>query len=295
MINAINYPSCIKIPSTNSKQSMTNTLPQQLDLVKALALNNDLILLANQIFGEGKWSHNITSQTIDFIETFMGKYVCGCVTLLKVQLKDGTFHEDMGYCCTEGAMKGLTIHCARIGSLTDAFKRVLSCFGKEINIEIQNLSKKLSNSDTVADSIFNETEDKTSETKMPEPCARSTPFISKNDKEKQKAEDVLKSKCPNVAKEQVSVGQTVASSVAQPEQYIKTSSEMKSHVHPSIPGNQKEQNNIEIGDSKTASEEELLRMERKRKQMEKQAEYKRLMKEREQQKTNQNKKSNTRY
>lgn len=154
----------------------------------------------------------------------------------------------------------------------------MSCFGKEINTEIQNLSKKLSNSDTVADSIFNETEDKTSETKMPEPCARSTPFISKNDKEKQKAgfynfsnflffmnwaiskylvvlciflEDVLKSKCPNVAKEQVSVGQTVASSVGQPEQYIKTSSEMKSHVHPSIPGNQKEQNNIEIGDSKS--------------------------------------------
>lgn len=63
----------------------------------------------------------------------------------------------------------------------------MSCFGKEINTEIQNLSKKLSNSDTVADSIFNETEDKTSETKMPEPCARSTPFISKNDKEKQKA------------------------------------------------------------------------------------------------------------
>lgn len=44
----------------------------------------------------------------------MGKYVCGCVTLLKVQLKDGTSHEDMGYCYTEAAMKGLTIHCARI-------------------------------------------------------------------------------------------------------------------------------------------------------------------------------------
>lgn len=275
---------------------MTNTLPQQLDLVKALALNNDLILLANQIFGEGKWSHNITSQTIDFIETFMGKYVCGCVTLLKVQLKDGTYHEDMGYCYTEGAMKGLAIHCARIGSLTDAFKRVLSCFGKEINTEIQNLSKKLSNSHMVADSLFNETENKTSETKMPEPCAQSTPFISnKNNKEKQKTEDVLKSKCPNVANEQVSVGQAVASSIAQQEQYIKTSSEMKSHVQPSVLGNQKEQNNIEIGDSKPASEEELLRMERKRKQMEKQAEYKRLMKEREQQKTNQNKKSNTRY
>ena len=43
------------------------------------------------------------------------------------------------------------------------------------------------------------------------------------------------------------------------------------------------------------SEEELLRIERKRKQMEKQAEYKRLMKEREQQKANENKKISPKY
>ena len=48
----------------------------------------------------------------------MGKYVCGCVTFLKIQLQDGTFHEDMGYCYTEEAMKGLSIHCARIVCLT---------------------------------------------------------------------------------------------------------------------------------------------------------------------------------
>lgn len=62
----------------------------------------------------------------------------------------------------------------------------MSCFGKEINTEIQNLSKKLSNSHMVADSLFNGTENRTSEIKMPEPCAQSTPFISKSDKEKQK-------------------------------------------------------------------------------------------------------------
>lgn len=44
----------------------------------------------------------------------MGKYVCGCVTFVKIQLRNGTFHEDMGYCYTEAAMKGLSIHCARI-------------------------------------------------------------------------------------------------------------------------------------------------------------------------------------
>lgn len=38
----------------------------------------------------------------------------------------------------------------------------------------------------VADSLFNGAENSTSETKMPEPCAQSTPFISKNDKGRQK-------------------------------------------------------------------------------------------------------------
>lgn len=50
----------------------------------------------------------------------------------------------------------------------------------------------------------------------------------------------------------MSVRQTVSSSVAQPEQCIKTSSEIKSCVQPSVNQcNQKEQNNIEIGDSKS--------------------------------------------
>lgn len=44
----------------------------------------------------------------------MGKYVCGCVTFVKIQLKDGTFHEDMGYCNAEGNLKGLSIYFARI-------------------------------------------------------------------------------------------------------------------------------------------------------------------------------------
>lgn len=50
---------------------------------------------------------------LDFVEAFMGKYVCGCATFVKIQLRDGPFHEDMGYCHAEGAAKGLSIQYAR--------------------------------------------------------------------------------------------------------------------------------------------------------------------------------------
>lgn len=53
----------------------------------------------------------------------MGKYVCGCATFVKIQLHDGTFHEDMGYCHAEGAMKGFSIHCARtVCSIFEVFQ-----------------------------------------------------------------------------------------------------------------------------------------------------------------------------
>ncbi|XP_076234170.1 uncharacterized protein LOC143179058 [Calliopsis andreniformis] len=147
MNSATNYPSCIKIPPINSKQTTINTMcPQKFDVKETFTLNNELISLANRIFGEGKWSHTVTSQTVDFIESFMGKYVCGCVTFVKIQLINGIFHEDMGYCHAEGAMKGAALHCARAGSLTDAFRKTLSCFGNAIEIEIQKLMKKLPNS-----------------------------------------------------------------------------------------------------------------------------------------------------
>ncbi|CAD1474359.1 unnamed protein product, partial [Heterotrigona itama] len=284
-------------PSTSSKHNMINTYAQKLNLKETLVLNNDLILLANQILGEGKWSHTITNQTIDFIESFMGKYVCGCVTFLKIQLQDGTFHEDMGYCYTEEAMKGLSIHCARIGSLTDAFKKVLSCFGKVVNNEIQMLPKKLPNSYMPN----NQKEDlQYSSFNALEPCAQSTPLLCyKNDEEKQKTDNLLKQKVPNTIKEEIFVQPKSKSPVAQKEQLLlplKTSSDVKNHLQPNVMSHHKEQNIVQIEqDSKSVSEEELLRIERKRKQMEKQAEYKRLMKEREQQKANENKKINPKY
>ncbi|XP_017755595.1 PREDICTED: DNA repair protein RAD52 homolog [Eufriesea mexicana] len=289
MDNAVNYPSCIKIPSTNSKQNMTSTIySQRFDLKEALTLNNNLILLANRIFGEGKWNHSVTNQTIDFIETFMGKYVCGCVTFVKIQLQNGTFHEDMGYCYTEANMKGLSIHCARIGSLTDAFKKVLSCFGNEIGTEIQKLSKKLlnshvSNNQKKGSSLLNVP------TEILEPCAQSVPFITcKSDEEKQKTDSILQPRSPVDQKEQISISEIITKSKspsAQKEQSVSPkSTDTKNHLQLNSINHCKEhdKNQTDQNKKQVLTEENFLRMERKRKQMEKQAEYKRLMKEKEQ-------------
>lgn len=35
----------------------------------------------------------------------MEKYIYGCVTFIKIQLQDGIFQEDMGYCYRNSVMK----------------------------------------------------------------------------------------------------------------------------------------------------------------------------------------------
>ncbi|XP_017795071.1 PREDICTED: DNA repair protein RAD52 homolog [Habropoda laboriosa] len=270
-----NYPSCIKIPPGNSKQIVTSGIfSHKFEIKEAVMLNEQLILLANRTFGEGKWNHTVTNQTIDFIEAFMGKYVCGCVTFVKIQLQDGTFHEDIGYCHAEGAMKGLSIHCARIMPLRKYYyKEDFQCSFPDLQTEIL------------------------------EPCAQSTPFLShKNDEQKEKSDNIVKLKSLNDEKRQIIAQQQVARSKSpteQKEQYIpsKTSSDLKNHLQSNSTNHQKQQNNVqkEQDSIQVLNEEEFLRMERKRKQMEKQAEYKRLMKEKEHQKFYDNKKLNPKY
>ena len=56
-----------------------------------------VIDLANDIFGFNGWSHSVTNSTIDFIDFFNGKFFVGVSAFVRVQLRDGCFHEDVGY------------------------------------------------------------------------------------------------------------------------------------------------------------------------------------------------------
>ena len=62
----------------------------------------------------------------DFIDQVGDKYYIGVSTFVRVQLKDGTYHEDVGYGVSEGMRsKALSIEKARKEAVTDGLKRAL--------------------------------------------------------------------------------------------------------------------------------------------------------------------------
>ena len=62
--------------------------------------------------------------------SIQGKYFVGTSAIVRVQLKDGAFHEDIGYGVSEGMRsKALSIEKARKEAVTDALKRALKSFG----------------------------------------------------------------------------------------------------------------------------------------------------------------------
>ena len=75
-------------------------------------------------------SHSVTSTNIDFIDYSNSKFFVGVRATVRVQLRDGAFHEDIGYGQSEGMRsKALSIEKARKEAVTDALKRALKSFG----------------------------------------------------------------------------------------------------------------------------------------------------------------------
>ncbi|MEE6478039.1 hypothetical protein FKM82_011718 [Ascaphus truei] len=92
-----------------------------------------VIGLANEMFGYNGWSHSITQQNVDFVDLSNGKFYVGVCAFVKVQLKDGSYHEDVGYGVSEGLKsKALSLEKARKEAVTDGLKRALRCFGNSL-------------------------------------------------------------------------------------------------------------------------------------------------------------------
>jgi len=52
---------------------------------------------ANMIFGPDGWSSSVSSLTQDFLEEDKdGRWTCVCTAVVKITLKNGSFHEDVG-------------------------------------------------------------------------------------------------------------------------------------------------------------------------------------------------------
>ncbi|XP_024946607.1 DNA repair protein RAD52 homolog isoform X2 [Cephus cinctus] len=255
---AKDFPSCIKIPQQkdNSSSIGSNDI---CDIGDALNVNNELIALANTIFGTKEWSHSVTNQTVDFVEYVSGKYHAGCAAYVKVQLSNGIFHEDMGYSNATGLTKGMAIFCARSASITNALKKVLLCFGGEFERRIKDIaSDKLETPNLSAIGVPQQFTKATLG-----PPVHSTPLRAQSPAPSvnivpPRPQPTFRSISPNLP--------TLKNDV---NPRSKSPSEKFANVKP-------------VQNMDTAmTAEEIMRLERKRKQREKQEEFKRMMKEKE--------------
>nr|XP_031300243.1 DNA repair protein RAD52 homolog isoform X5 [Camelus dromedarius] len=92
-----------------------------------------VINLANEMFGYNGWAHSVTQQNMDFVDLNNGKFYVGVCAFVRVQLKDGSYHEDVGYGVSEGLKsKALSLEKARKEAVTDGLKRALRSFGNAL-------------------------------------------------------------------------------------------------------------------------------------------------------------------
>ncbi|KAF4314235.1 DNA recombination/repair protein Rad52 [Botryosphaeria dothidea] len=90
------------------------------------------INLANEVFGFNGWSSSIRDTTIDFVDQSQssGKVSLGLSVIIRVTLRDGTYHEDIGYGHIENCTgKAAAFEKAKKEAATDALKRALRTFG----------------------------------------------------------------------------------------------------------------------------------------------------------------------
>ncbi|KAL8418117.1 hypothetical protein RB594_001656 [Gaeumannomyces avenae] len=91
-----------------------------------------IISLANDVFGFNGWSTSIQDVQVDFadVNPQTGKISLGLSVVVRVTLRDGTFHEDMGYGHIENCKsKASAFEKAKKEGTTDALKRALRHFG----------------------------------------------------------------------------------------------------------------------------------------------------------------------
>jgi DNA repair and recombination protein RAD52 len=91
-----------------------------------------VINLANEVFGFNGWSSAIKVITIDFIDEnpHNGKISLGLSVTVRVTLRDGTYHEDIGYGHIENCKgKAAAFEKAKKEGTTDGLKRALRTFG----------------------------------------------------------------------------------------------------------------------------------------------------------------------
>jgi DNA repair and recombination protein RAD52 len=96
-------------------------------------------LVCNLFVSEGfnGWSSSIVEMTNDFLDESAGKFSCGVSAIVRITLKDGSFHEDIGYGCSENQrQKGAALEQAKKTAVSDGIKRAIRNFGNVLGLTV---------------------------------------------------------------------------------------------------------------------------------------------------------------
>ncbi|CCI41992.1 unnamed protein product [Albugo candida] len=89
------------------------------------------IELANQTFGFNGWSCRLLECKEEYREKKQDKWSIAFSSLVRIELKDGTSHEDVGFGQADGQRDlGAALEQAKKASISDARKRALRLFGE---------------------------------------------------------------------------------------------------------------------------------------------------------------------
>ncbi|KAH9975337.1 Rad52/22 family double-strand break repair protein-domain-containing protein [Lactifluus volemus] len=96
-----------------------------------------IIGLANEVFGYNGWNSTVTSLETDFVDMDpeSRRWNVGVTAVVKITLKDGTHHEDVGYGTGDNLRsKGIALDKAKKEAVTDGVKRALRNFGNLLGL-----------------------------------------------------------------------------------------------------------------------------------------------------------------
>ncbi|KAH8108510.1 Rad52/22 double-strand break repair protein [Phellopilus nigrolimitatus] len=91
-----------------------------------------VINLANEVFGFNGWSSSVVNMNTDYIDYSeeTRRFTVGVSAVIRVTLRDGIFHEDVGYGMLENSRsKGAALDKCKKEAVTDGVKRALRNFG----------------------------------------------------------------------------------------------------------------------------------------------------------------------
>ncbi|VVT53519.1 uncharacterized protein SAPINGB_P003614 [Magnusiomyces paraingens] len=92
-----------------------------------------LINLANDIFGFNGWSSEIRNINVDFCDEKDKRISMGVTATVRIHLRDGTFHEDVGFGHIDNARtKSMAFYKTKKEATTDGMKRALRKYGNSL-------------------------------------------------------------------------------------------------------------------------------------------------------------------